>query len=263
MQSNVFATNPDDGAWTWTDIDNLQIGVEKENSAPPNFPYISQLYVEITYEEGSTCSEYARSESMPLCTSYGLLEKAWLENPWTATDWTWDDVDAMQQGFECSSPSVIMTPFPILPIDDGDRTDITNVTTGYEHWEAIEKSKPYAEVFESGAAWKYDLYKFIEPKIDGTTYSSNSRGSILHNGYMFSCNTGDGIYVHKLIDNKYFEYVDDRLDGDWTSLPQEIETDGTYYYVTSANLMLVYTFDAVTEKLTLVLEDYEDRKSVV
>ena len=259
MQSHIFATNPDGGAWTWGDIDDLQIGVEKESGA---FPYVSQLYVEITYEEGTTCSEFSLSDNMPLCTGYGLFGFAWMDSPWTDTDWTWDEVDDLLAGFECSSPSVIMTPFALLPIADGDRTDITNVTTGYEHWKAVEKEKPYAEVFEPGAAWKYDLYKFIEPKIDGTTYSSNTRGSLLHNGYMFSCNIGDGLYVHKFIDDKYFEYVDWRLDGDWTSLPQEIETDGTYYYVTSAGLMLVYTFDAVTEKLTLVCEDYSINNTI-
>lgn len=260
MQSNVFATNPDGGAWTWGDIDDLQIGVEKEASTPPNFPHISQMYVEVTYESGYVCDKFAFSENMPLCTGYGLFEHAWLENPWTSTDWTWDNIDGLQCGFECSSPSVVMSPFPVLPTDDGDRTDIANVTTGYEHWEAVEKSKPYAEVFESGAVWKYDLYKFVQ---QGTDYYPSGVGAnerkffpfeYNSKNYVMLCGYLPGIYVYEWT-GEHLKYIAHEVTAEEALC---VTYDGTYFYVggsdASDGLIMAYTFNG--ETLTNVGTDY-------
>jgi hypothetical protein len=246
MKSHVFATNPDGGAWTWADIDDLQIGVEKESGG---MPYISQMYVEVTYESGYTCGEFALSENMPLCTGYGLFSKAWLESPWTSTTWIWDEIDATQVGFECSSPSVVMSPFAVLPTANGDRTDITNVTTGYEHWEAVEKEKPYAEVFESGAAWKYDLYKFIQ---QGTDYYPTGVGSderaffpfeYKNKNYALLTGSSTGIWIYEWTGD-YLRYITKAV----TAEPAICVTfDGTYFYVGGSDavdgLIMAYTFD--------------------
>ena len=205
-------------------------------------PHVDAVY-KIAIAQNSDCSLFATSNNMPLCTGYGLFEYAWIDNPWTDTDWTWDEIDALQAGFECSSPSVIMTPFHMLPIADGDRTDITNVTTGYEHWEAVEKEQPYSEVFESGAAWKYDLYDFIHASNDPLTYSDAARGHLYHNNYMFACCLADGLYVHKLNDDNKFEFILRQNDG---KSYQSIDTDGTYYYVATATGTYVYSFDGET-----------------
>lgn len=202
-------------------------------------PHINADY-KIMISNNSVCSYYARSGNMPLCTGYGSFEYAWLENPWTSVDWTWDDIDNLQAGFECSSPSVVMSPFYMLPTNDGDRIDITNVTTGYEHWEAVKQSKPYAEVFESGAAWQYDLYKFIEPSNDPNTYSDATRGSLFHNNYMFACSLADGLYIHKLNNDNKFEFILRQNDG---KTYQSISTDGTYYYVATSTGTYVYSFN--------------------
>jgi hypothetical protein len=256
-QSHVFATNPDGGAWTWGDIDDLQIGVEKTGGT---FPNVSQMYVEITYESGYICNGFAMSDNMPLCTGYGLFEHAWLENPWTFTDWTWGDIDGVQCGFECSSPSVVMTPFPVLPMKNGDRTDITNVTTGYEHWEAVEKSKPYSEVFESGAAWKYDLYKFVQA---GTDYYPSGVGAderkffpFEHNGkdYVMLCGYLPGIYVYEWT-GEYLKLIAHAVT---TEEALCVAFDGTYFYVGGSDaangIVMAYTFDG--ENLTHVGTDY-------
>lgn len=203
-------------------------------------PHINADY-KVMISNNGVCSYYARSGSMPLCTGYGSFEYAWLENPWTTTDWTWDDIDNLQAGFECSSPSVVMSPFPIIPTDDGDRTDITSVTTGYEHWEAVAQDKPYAEVFEAGAAWKYDLYKYIK----AASYGTQTRGILYHNGYVFSACLGDGVYVHKW-NGEQLEYVTNQDDG---GLAEGWATDGTYYYLANATEIIAYTFDG--ESLTL------------
>jgi hypothetical protein len=240
-QSHVFATNPDGGSWTWGDIDDLQIGVEKE---PTGLQYVSQMYVEITYESGHTCGEFATSGNMPLCTGYGLFGFAWLESPWTDTDWTWDEVDNLQAGWECSSPSVIMTPFAVLPIADGDRTDITNVTTGYEHWEAVKTEKPYSEVFESGAAWKYDLYHFImsgAAYFPALAYSLNKFGD-----YVVSTdNAANKTFIHRWKDG-VLEYLDDVAIGGY-----KIVTDGTYYYIGDLGNIYVLEYTDSTQTLSI------------
>jgi hypothetical protein len=205
-------------------------------------PHVDAVY-KVGLSQNSDCSLFAHSNNMPLCTGYGLFGYAWMDNPWTATNWTWDEVDALQQGFECSSPSVIVSPFPMLPIDDGDRIDITSVTTGYEHWEAVELEKPYSEVFESGAAWKYDLYQFIKASNNPLTYSDATRGHLFHNNYMFACSLADGLYIHKLNDDNKFEFILRQNDG---KSYNDIATDGTYYYVTTNVGTYIYSFDGET-----------------
>jgi len=205
-------------------------------------PHVDAVY-KVTVAENSDCSLFAVSGNMPICTGYGLFEYAWVENPWTDTDWTWDEVDALQAGFECSSPSVVVSPFPMLPTNGGDRTDITNVTTGYEHWEAVKTEKPYSEVFESGTAWQYDLYDFIQATNDPLTYSDATRGSLFHDNYMFACSLADGLYIHKLNADNKFEFILRQNDG---KQYQDITTDGTYYYVATNVGVFVYTFDGTT-----------------
>jgi len=248
-QSHEFATNPDGGAWTWTNIDALQIGVEY---LAGGLLYVSQMYVEVTYESGYVCDKFATSDNMPLCTGYGLFEHAWAESPWTDTDWTWDEVDALQCGFECSSPSVLMSPFPILPTADGDRTDITNVTTGYEHWEAIEKSKPYAEVFEEGAAWKYDLYTFIQAGADYAV-TDNERDiayfTYKNKDYIILCSWDEGVWVYEWT-GEYLKYIT----KDTTPVTTLCITyDGTYFYVggTTAGASVIFAYSFNGETLTM------------
>lgn len=246
-QSHEFATNPDGGTWDWDDIDALQIGIEY---LAGGLLYVSQMYVEVTYESGYVCDKFATSDNMPLCTGYGLFGYAWRENPWTDANWTWDEIDDMQVGFECSSPSVIITPFPILPIDDGDRTDITDVTTGYEHWEAIKKSQPYSEVFETGAAWKYDLYKFIQ---QGADYypADNERDLVAftykNKNYVLLCSSANGLWLYEWT-GEYLKYIT----KDTTTLTSFLYAtyDGTYFYVggTTAltSVIVAYSFDGET-----------------
>ena len=242
-QSHVFATNPDGGSWTWGDIDDLQIGVEKE---PTGLQYISQMYVEVTYESGYVCGDYAFSENMPLCTGYGSFGHAWMENPWTSTDWTWDNIDDLQVGFECSSPSVVMSPFPVLPTASGDRTDITSVTTGYEHWEAVEKSKPYAEIFESGAAWKYDLYKFIQA--GAGYYPAGTERDVLpftynNKNYILLCSNNHGAWIYEWT-GEYLKYIIHHA-VDLITLCATY--DGTYFYIGNTGVgdttVKAFTFD--------------------
>ena len=57
----------------------------------------------------SVCSHTYNSPDKNLMTGYTTYSKIWLTNPSTATAWTWDNIDNLCSGIECSSPTVYDT----------------------------------------------------------------------------------------------------------------------------------------------------------
>jgi len=218
------------------------------------FPPAATSVYRIVLSEDNTCDDFAVSSNMPVATGFTTFEYAWSENPFTSGEWEWDAIDNLQLGFEASSPSVIVSPFAILPREDGDRTDISGVTTGYEHWDAVRADRPLTQVYEIGAAWSYDLYEFIgytAPSVI-TTYGTVTRGFLVNNGFSFSCGQGNGLYIHQWdSETRRWKFIS-RTTPAGGDFPQEICTDGTYYYVVSSAHIFAYTFDETTYTLTEV-----------
>ena len=250
MQSHVFATNPDGGSWTWSDIDDLQIGVEKVSGT---YPQVSQMYIEVTYEDGIECNKISTSDNQQLFTGWSKFNYNMTTNPSTSAAWVWANLNDVQIGFEASSPSVTVTPFVLLPTDDGDRTDITDVTTGYEHWEAVEKETPYAQVSEDGAAWKYDLYTFIGAGYypagvvrDVLPFTYNNKN------YILLCSSAHGAWIYEW-NGEHLKYITHHAVD---SITLCVTYDGTYFYIgnTGAADTTVKAFLFNGESLTQVGE---------
>ena len=53
------------------------------------------------------CANIYKSADINLITSYNTYNNVWTENPRTGVAFTWDDVDNLQFGVECSSPTVL------------------------------------------------------------------------------------------------------------------------------------------------------------
>ena len=67
----------------------------------------------------NACSDVYVSEDINLLTSYSNYSNVRVQNPRTDVDWTWDDIDNLQIGIECSSPSVNSAPYSVTLNDDG------------------------------------------------------------------------------------------------------------------------------------------------
>jgi len=122
------------------------------------------------------------------------LKNAWSKNPFTSAAWTWDEIDVLQVGFQASSPSVVINPIVMIPLGAGDTTDITDVTTGYEHWEAVQADRPLTEVSEDGAAWQYDLYDYV--LFDAANYTTECTGIQKFGDYVITTSRGVGGYTY-------------------------------------------------------------------
>jgi hypothetical protein len=164
----------------------------KSDTYPPAHDFVYRIVL----SEDSLCNDFASSHIMPLSTGFTTFEYAWSENPFTSTAWAWGDLDDLQIGFEASSPSVIISPIVFLPLYDGDKTEITNVTTGYEHWEAVRAERPLTEVSEVTDTWKYDLYDYIAADDSFFTASDEDNHVIMLDGVTIAA-SDDGTYLYQ------------------------------------------------------------------
>lgn len=55
------------------------------------------------------CSNIYKSDDINLINSYTTYNKLWALNPRTTAAWTWDNIDDLQIGVECSSPTITAT----------------------------------------------------------------------------------------------------------------------------------------------------------
>jgi len=270
----------------------------KSDQYPPayNFDY------KVILSEDSGCGNFAASRIMPLSTGFTTFENAWSENPFTSAAWTWDEIDVLQVGFQASSPSVVINPIVMIPLGAGDTTDITDVTTGYEHWEAVQADRPLTEVSEDGAAWQYDLYNYVLFDTDNYTtectgiqkfgdYVITTSREVGGYTYIYRWNNGQLEYLAKVAargycmtsdgNGHYFiggSFVVHVLEYDDTNNTLNLIQDmdfleggevaykilykDGYLYVPTHKNLRVYSVNSETGKLTEVLTDTSDAASV-
>lgn len=199
------------------------------------FPPAHDFVYKISMCSDSGCTYFATSPIQNLSTGFTTFGYSWDENPFTTAAWTWGDIDKLQAGFEASSPSVIVSPFIMLPAADGDRTDIESVTAGYEHWEAVRAENPLTQITESGNAWAYDIYEYVMS--DGAYYTSNCRACCKFGEYVVACDMND-TYIYAWRDGKS-HYLTELDDGGYT-----IASDGNnHYFIGGSTHIYVLTYD--------------------
>lgn len=81
----------------------------------------------------STCTLTDKSDDIDLVTSYKDYSYTLTENPMTSTNWTWTDINNLQVGIECSSPTVNALASSLSLDDDGTDT-IEDIETGSSYW---------------------------------------------------------------------------------------------------------------------------------
>lgn len=216
----------------------------KSDQFPPayNFDY------RVILSKDNACTDFALSRIMPLSTGFTTFENAWSENPFTSAEWSWGEIDAVQVGFEASSPSVVMATFALKPLGAGDRTDITDVTEGYEHWEAVLAERPLAQVSEDGAAWKYDLYEFTMASSDYYIGDTDGAYSKYGDYAIITSFDADKTYIYKWENNGKLHLLakNNSIGGDG------IANSGSYYYIIRNAVIYVLKFDATDNTLTEV-----------
>jgi hypothetical protein len=76
----------------------------------------------------NACGNIYKSNDINLITSYLTYDNIWTTNPRTATTWTWSDIDNLQVGIECSSPTIMGASklLVIRPNAAGDNTALGN-----------------------------------------------------------------------------------------------------------------------------------------
>jgi hypothetical protein len=200
----------------------------------------------IVLSSDDDCDTWALSRIMPLNTGFTTFENAWNLNPFTSAAWAWADIDALHAGFEASSPSVTCDTFTFLPVADGDRIDITDVTSGYEHWEAVSAERPLAEVSEVSDVYHYDLYEYL---MASEEYSLDNCYSVIKYGdYVLTTdaiNNKTFIYAWK---NGLVQYLAECAAGGYTIIASTVTN---VFYVLKLNYVVVLTYNEATKTLAI------------
>ena len=84
----------------------------------------------------NACTNLYWSEDIDLITTYNNYSKVWAKNPRTNVAWTWANIDNLQVGISCSSPTVKAAPYSITLADNGIDTDTWNLSTG-SYWYTV------------------------------------------------------------------------------------------------------------------------------
>ncbi len=123
----------------------------------------------------STCTHIYRSIDFDLITSYSDFNKVWTENPQSAAAWTWDNIDDLSIGVECSSPTTsgAVKTLTIRPTADGDVIGLTIVGCA-ENYQCVDEVSQdgfdtYLWINNSDA---YDLYELTNHSTETGTISS-------------------------------------------------------------------------------------------
>jgi len=113
----------------------------------------------------NACGDIYKSDDKDLTTSYGMHNKVWVDNPRTASAFTWDDIDNLQVGVECDSPEItgageILT---IRPIAAGDVTQL--ISSGdTPNWKCVD------DVTKDDGATVVKMFYNVYPGYDETLY---------------------------------------------------------------------------------------------
>jgi hypothetical protein len=107
------------------------------------------------------CANIYKSDDIDLVTAYTTYNNIWVDNPRTSVAWTWSNIDNLQIGIECSSPSVSGAA-KILELNLTGAGDETNIPrkTDTSNWSSQYLCvSDYVWVYDPDAvAWFRDLY---------------------------------------------------------------------------------------------------------
>ncbi len=92
----------------------------------------------------NACGNIYKSDDIDLITSYSTYNNVWTTNPRTTDAWTWTDIDNLQFGIECSSPSVATTTNSVFrPNATGFHTNMDYSNEGAATtWECVNEASP-------------------------------------------------------------------------------------------------------------------------
>lgn len=111
----------------------------------------------------SVCTHVYKSDNIGLVTTYKNYFKVWTENPATDTTWTWDNINDLAIGEECSSPTIgVQTLYTTLrPNAAGTyaQLNISGCDANYKCVDEVNKDDDTTYVYsDSSAGYKDDSY---------------------------------------------------------------------------------------------------------
>jgi hypothetical protein len=121
----------------------------------------------------NACSNIYKSDDKDLTTSYQNQFKIWTDNPRTSNAWTWSDIDNLQIGVECSSPSITLNGLTETLWPDGDDTkQWANPTL--PHYTNVNSVDTSSKIFSfiDGTGDNYDLFDLSNHSESGTAINS-------------------------------------------------------------------------------------------
>ena len=218
----------------------------KSDQYPPayNFDY------KVTLSKDNSCASIVSSRIMPLSTGFTTFENAWSENPFTLAEWEWEEIDALQVGFQASSPSVVVSPNVLIPLGAGDITEIDDVTEGYEHWEAVQADRPLTQVSTCSTEWQDDLYNYV--LFDANNFTANCTSMFKFGDYVFTLDRmADIVYMYHWNDGR-LEYLTQI--GSITDCICMATDENNHYYVGTWNRLYILEYSDTDNTLNITQE---------
>jgi len=188
------ATPDEDATYVYSTVTDLQYDLYElpnhttENDVPNTINYVqifgrAKSHLDSQATSGTfkliltdnACTDIYKSSDINIATEYATHSNTWAENPRTDTTWTWDDIDNLQTGLECSSPSVGVAHITTFrPNGAGDVTELTP-SPAVPNWQNVDEVTPDAftttvKMYEPDGSG-YDLYNLTNHTTETGTIS--------------------------------------------------------------------------------------------
>jgi len=171
----------------------------------------------------NACSNIYKSNDIDLITGYRTYNNVWTENPRTAAAWTWNDIDNLEIGNECSSPTIPGASLVLVIRPTGDsHTELHPYPSGANFSkidEAIFDSSDL--VYADGSSWHRDAY-------DATNHTTESGTITKIIQFYYSKNWALGISHAQGIINTHdtlYYGIDNTLINEWVLYSDEWESN--------------------------------------
>jgi hypothetical protein len=142
-----------------------------------NSPSLSAIYVLAISD--NACSDIYESSNFNLTTDYKRYDYTWFTNPRTGLAWDWNDVDNLQIGNKCSSPSIFNVPTNLIIRPNGNGTyselEPHPAVANYLNVDEIvsdEDSTVLETVFNTPNVWHKDAYNIPNHTTETGTINS-------------------------------------------------------------------------------------------